>query len=112
VVESPVYDCKACEKVPCIDATAVLGDDGGVTIFAVNRSMTDDIVLTADLRAFGELKMIEHIQLHHDDVKAVNTEECPQKVYPVMKPNVQPDAGHLEVQLDALSWNVIRLGRK
>ena len=112
VVESPVYDCKSYEKVPCIDATAVLGDDGSLTIFAVNRSTTDGITLTADLRAFGELKMTEHIELHHDDVKAVNTEEHPQEVYPVVKPNVQLEGGRLEVRLEALSWNVIRLGKK
>ena len=109
VVESPVYDCKSYEKVPCIDAAAVMNDDGGVTIFAVNRSMTDDIMLTADLRAFGKLELVEHIQLHHDDVTAVNTEENPHEVHPVMKPRGQVDGGGLEVRLDALSWNVIRL---
>ena len=109
VVESPVYDCKNYEKVPCIDATAVLNDDGGVTIFAVNRSMDDDILLEADLRAFGGLAVEEHIVLHHDDVKAVNTENTPMNVAPVSVRNPECEKGSLCVRLPALSWNVIRL---
>jgi len=109
VVESPVYDCRLYEKVPCIDATAVLSDEGGVTIFAVNRSMTEDILLEADLRAFAELQMTEHIVLHHDDVKAVNTEADPEQVYPVSVPCTSMEGGRLAVALKALSWNVIRL---
>jgi len=110
VVDSPVYDCASYEKVPCIDAAAVLGDDGGVTIFAVNRSMTDDILLSVDLRAFGELRLKEHIELHHADVKATNTEANPNEVKPFQNASGRMDDGKLEVKLDKLSWNVIRLG--
>lgn len=110
VVDSPAYDCASYEKVPCIDAAAVLGDDGGVTIFAVNRSMTDDILLSVDLRAFGELRLKEHIELHHADVKAVNTEINPNEVKPFQNTSGRMDGGKLEVKLDKLSWNVIRLG--
>ena len=109
VISSPVYDCADYEKVPLVDATATLDDDGNLTIFAVNRDMKEDILLEGDLRAFGDLKVQEHIVLHHDDVKAVNTEEKPDEVVPV---TVQPEAldnGRLGIRLPALSWNVIRL---
>ena len=109
VISSPTYDCKDYEKVPLMDAAATMGDDGSVTIFAVNRSMDEDISLTCDLRAFGELKPIEHIVLHHDDVKAVNTETDPEQVKPVKGRNGKIDGGKMNVKLPALSWNVIRL---
>ena len=106
---SPAYDCADYTDVPYIDATAALDDDGSVTIFAVNRSMEEDILLEADLRAFGELRMGGHILLHHDDVKAVNSEENPQNVAPVQGKGGTLEGGRLSVRLPRLSWNVLRL---
>ena len=111
VISSPVYDCQDYEKVPLADAAATMGDDGSVTIFAVNRDLKEDIALECDLRAFGDLKPVEHIVLHHDDVKAVNTEEHPDTVSPVNGSKAEMDGGRMTVKLPALSWNVIRLAR-
>jgi len=110
VVESPVYDCSQYEKVPYVEPAAVLHDDGGVTIFAVNRSR-EDALLQTDLRAFGSLRPSEHIVLHHDDVKAANTEQAPHNVHPVSVLAGTLDGGRMETCLKALSWNVIRLGK-
>ena len=112
IVESPTYDCSDYTDVPLLDATAVLGDDGSVTLFAVNRDMKEDIELTCDLRAFGKLANAEHILLHHDDVKAVNTESNPDNVLPVKGRHGKMDDGRLTVTIPALSWNVIRLTRE
>ena len=109
ILSSPVYDCRDYENVPLVDAAATLGDDGSVTIFAVNRDLKDDITLECDLRAFGDLTPEEHIVLHHDDVKAVNTEDHPDEVAPVKGRKAKVDAGRMTVKLPALSWNVIRL---
>ncbi len=111
VLHSPLYDCSDYTDVPLVDATATMADDGSVTIFAVNRDLKEDIALEADLRAFGELKVLEHIVLHHDDVKAVNTEENPDNVTPHAGKGGQLDGGHLNMVLPSLSWNVIRLGK-
>ncbi len=56
VINSPTYDCKDFEYVPLLDATAVLGEDGSLAVFAVNRSLQEDMELTCDLRAFRDLK--------------------------------------------------------
>ncbi len=109
ILQSPVYDCKDYEGVPLVDAVATMAEDGAVTIFAVNRDMKEDIRLDCDLRAFGALKVKEHIVLHHDDVKAVNTEENPDNVTPCLETGACCDGGTLTVRLPALSWNVIRL---
>ncbi len=109
IVKSPTYDCADYDQVPVVDATATVSDEGDVTIFAVNRDMAEDACFTCDLRAFGDLKLAEHIELHHDDVKAVNTEENPDNVAPVVKHDGKLDGGRLEIPLRSLSWNVIRL---
>ena len=111
VVSSPTYDCSDYERVPLVDAAATLAEDGSVTIFAVNRDMAEAIELACDLRAFGALRVVEHIVLHHDDVKAVNTEENPDRVAPVKGAGGVLDGGRLNVVLPGLSWNVIRLAR-
>ena len=111
VVDSPVYDCSDYDAVPLVDATATLADDGSITLFAVNRDLNEDIELSADLRAFGDLRVAEHIVLHHDDLKAVNTEDAPDTVSPAQGAPGTLDGGRLSVVLPRLSWNVIRLVR-
>ena len=108
IVSSPVYDCREYEDVPILDTVAVQADDGSLTVFCVNRDLKEDCAVSIDLRAFGDLKMTEHIVLHHDDVNAINTEEKPDEVVPVSAAPVQPDGGRVEVVLPALSWNVLR----
>ena len=108
IVNTPVYDCKDFEGVPYIDATATQDEDGTVTVFCVNRDMNEDYALNIDLRSFGDLTIKEHILLHHDDVKAVNTEDQPDTVIPSAGPGGKIDAGKAEIIIPALSWNVIR----
>ena len=108
IVDSPTYDCKDYTDVPLLDATATLGDDGSLTIFAVNRDLAEDIELSVDLRAFGKLKKAEHLVLHHDDVKAVNTEDQPDNVAPAKGKHGKLDDGKFTIRVPALSWNVIR----
>ena len=108
LVSSPVYDCKDFEGVPLVDAAATLGEDGSLTVFAINRGMDEDIELSMDLRAFGSLKAAEHIVLHHDDVKAVNTEANPDNVKPAPGAPAAVDGGRASVILPALSWNVLK----
>ena len=108
LVNSPVYDCRDYDAVPLIDSTAVMGDDGSVTVFCVNRDTAEDCELSIDLRTFDKLRFAEHIVLHHDDVKAVNTEEHPDNVAPAAGAPASVDGGRASVVVPALSWNVIR----
>ena len=108
LTQSPVYDCRDYEGVPFIDASAVLGEQGEVTLFVVNRDMEEDCLLELDLRAFGELKPGEHWVLHHSDTRAVNTESDPFQVAPVLTEAPVPQGGRVEVPVPALSWNVVR----
>ena len=108
VVQSPVYDCSDYEGVPTIDTAATLSDDGSVTVFCVNRDLSEPCLLDLDLRSFGDLRMTDHIVLHHDDVKAINTEENPFNVAPATLPLTELDAGCGQIPIPPLSWNVLR----
>ena len=111
LVRTPVYDCSDYEGVPLIDATATLGEDGNVTVFCVNRDMTEDFELEIDLRSFGDLSFAGHILLHHDDVKAVNTEAKPTNVAPCAGPGGTIENGKATLHIPALSWNVLRFAK-
>ncbi len=108
LTDSPVYSCSDYDNVPYIDAVATMDKDGNVTLFAVNRDMKEDFELEIDLRAFGDLKIEEHILMHNDDVKAVNNEENPENVVPGKGPGGSISDGKATVKLPSLSWNVIR----
>ena len=108
LVSCPCYDCRDYERVPVVDAAATLDDFGELALFAVNRDLNEDVELSCDLRAFGALEPIGHIVLHHDDVKAANTEKNPNEVRPVRGPVPRLDGGRATVRLPAASWNVVR----
>ncbi len=99
------FDTAHYNDVPVVDAAAVLGDDGSVNIFAVNRDLKEGAEMDLDLREFGVLKCAFHSVLHHDDVKAINSEADPDRVKPVTGKLVLEDR---KVILPAASWNVIR----
>ncbi|MBO4836329.1 MAG: alpha-N-arabinofuranosidase [Clostridia bacterium] len=106
----PVISCDRTDTshysdVPVVDAAAVLRDDGSLVIFAVNRDPESPAELNCDLRSFGAFAGASHSVLHHDDMKAVNTEAAPDTVKPF---SVPISAGDSTVILPAASWNVIR----
>ena len=108
LVSSPSYACKDYEEVPYIDAIATLAEDGSLTVFCVNKDMEEEFELDIDLRSFGNLMFEEHIVLHHDDVKAINTEMHPDNVVPCAGPGGSVDGDKATMKIPALSWNVIR----
>jgi alpha-N-arabinofuranosidase len=108
VINTPRYSSTEFDDVPLVDAAAVLGDDGSLSIFALNRSPGSDISLACDLRAFGDIRFKEHILLHHEDVKAVNSEHAPNQVHPVIHHACESEDGKFTIPLPALSWNVLR----
>lgn len=99
------HDTKHFNDVPTMDAAATMDDEGNVTIFAVNRDLTEPMTLDLDMRSFGDMKMAMHTVLHHDDMKAENTEAHPDTVKPITVPCAK--AGE-PIVLPAASWNVIR----
>ena len=93
-----------------LEICAVLSEDGGtVTVFAVTRSMEEDIAFVCDLSAFGAVCVKEQIVMNSDDVMAINTADAPHDVAPHNGGDAAGKNGVLHATLEKHSWNVIRI---
>ena len=81
---------------------------GNVSVLALNRA-PEAMQLSVELRGFGPLELAESQQLHHDDLKAVNTKDAPRTVWPVVHEGCAVSERGLEASLKPLSWNVFAL---
>lgn len=99
------YDAGDFKAVPYIDSIAVKNDDGNLVVFAVNRNMKESLTVDFNFEGFDGLKLIEHVALENDDMKAVNTEESPDTVKPINK-----TLGD-KIVLAPHSWNMLRFGK-
>ncbi|MGO4374713.1 alpha-L-arabinofuranosidase C-terminal domain-containing protein, partial [Paenibacillus sp. MCAF20] len=111
LVKSPKHDTKQYTDVPYLESVAVHNEEKNeVTIFAVNRHLSESLSFEIDLRSFGAFQLIEHIVLENDDLKASNTAANPDNVKPHTAGNATiTDNGKIEAQLAKASWNVIRI---
>ncbi|GGH85898.1 alpha-N-arabinofuranosidase [Pullulanibacillus pueri] len=111
VISSPVYDAKTFTEVPFLESTSVYDEENGtLTIFAVNRSQDDNLLLETDIRSFEDYKVVEHIVLENSDIKATNQEHH-HNVTPHYRGGSTIEEGYLTAELPRLSWNVIRLAK-
>ena len=112
VLSSSKHDTKEYTDVTDVDSVAVWNEEKDeVTIFAVNRDLSDGITLTCDIGNFEGYQLIEHIVLECDDLKAVNSAAA-EKVAPKLSDETKVDGRTVTSNLHKASWNVIRLGRR
>ena len=95
-----------------MESVAVYNEEADeVTIFAVNRNLEEDVELSTDVRSFEGYRILEHIVLENEDLKAVNDLGM-EKVAPANADNRSSlDDGVMTSVLKKASWNVIRLGK-
>ena len=109
VLTSTKHDTIDFTDVTDIESIAVWNDEKDeVTVFAVNRSLTDDIVLDLDLRSFGDYRLAEHIVLENPDMKAVNTAEHSAVTPKLHTDRTEKDGNLYKANLTKTSWNVLR----
>ncbi|MDO4295651.1 MAG: alpha-L-arabinofuranosidase C-terminal domain-containing protein, partial [bacterium] len=110
LVDSPLYSTRCCGDTPYLDAVLVQNEEeGSLTLFAVNKDLTEDMEVSCDLRQFVSYAVDSHLVLTHEDMKACNTEEAPNTVVPHNKGQSRMEDGILHAVLGKHSWNVIRL---
>jgi alpha-N-arabinofuranosidase len=110
LLSSPTYATERYGEVPVLHATATYDDEtGDVCVFAVNRSTSEPLPLTADLRGFGAVQVAEHSVLADDDLHARNTADRPDRVVPRRGQGARLEGGRISVDLPPASWNVLRL---
>ncbi len=110
LVECPTFNTNAHGDIPVVQSVATYNkEDNTISIFALNCDMEEDAELNANLRSFGDVKIIEHVVLDGPDLFAVNSFEEPEKVKPHNVEVSQEASSDIKIILPKLSWNMIRL---
>jgi alpha-N-arabinofuranosidase len=108
LLRSPAGETGAFGDVP-VDAVAVASDEGGVTLFAVNRDQATPVALDVDVRSLPSLSAASHVAISGEDPDAVNTLSSPDRMVLKTPGDLELDGGRLQAVLPPLSWNMIRL---
>ena len=96
--------------VPYLKLAAVHDAAGGtLTLFALNRSLTEAMPLDVRTAGFPGLAVAQALTLQNADLKAANTKADPDRVKPLAVQNVAIAPGGLAATLPQASWSVIRL---
>ncbi|MFC6882526.1 alpha-N-arabinofuranosidase [Actinomadura yumaensis] len=105
-----LYDTTEHGEVPLVDVVATHdAETGDVTVFAMNRHVSEPALLDIDLRAFGDLVVAEHLYLGGDELDAANSIETPERIAPSRGGGHDTDGRRLRASLPPVSWNMLRL---
>ncbi len=111
-IDVPTYETAKFGPVPMADAVATFDEESGeIAVFAVNRSITDQVLLEVDLSGFGSLRVDGATSLSNPDHTWAATVDDDASVAPVTRADVQITDGVLRLPADPVSWNVVRLVR-
>jgi alpha-N-arabinofuranosidase len=112
-ISSPSHDTARFGDVASIDAIVTHDEAAGeLAVFAVNRSTTDAIDVTIDLRGVGEVSLIGATELANPDPYLKATLQNADSVVPVANPTASLDGQQLTVRLAPVSWNVVRVSTR
>ena len=104
-IESEGYKSKEGWDVPYLHSSVVYNEEKDeVIVFAVNRSLTDQMELSLTLENFDGYTLKEHIELYADDLNVENTVDF-EKVKP-SKRSIEDKTG---ATLKKHSWNMLVL---
>ncbi len=108
-IKAPTFESRYGDS-SYLDAVVIENDaEDLLTIFAVNKDLTDELELACDFRQYEGYVLAKHTILRHDDLKAVNTEAAPATVAPTAGKNVTFENGRLAGILPSQSFHMIQL---
>ncbi|MFD6138804.1 alpha-N-arabinofuranosidase [Promicromonospora sp. NPDC060271] len=111
-VDAPAQETAKFGPVPVLDAVATHDPEtGGVVVFAVNRSLADDVALGVDLRGFPGLRVAEALTLSNPDHTWSATADDATSVLPRTNTSAKVADDHAHVDLPPVSWSMLRLER-
>ena len=112
-VRAPTYPTEKYGEAPIVHAVATHDEERGeVTVFAVNRREFEPVELSVAHQGFSRYRVVEHLELADDDIRAANTDAEPDRVRPVRVSAPENSGDTVRVRLRPISWNVIRLARR
>jgi len=104
VEECETYTTREGREVAYLKASVIdNAEKRELIVYAVNRSLDEDMELELNLENYADCRMTEHVELYTEDLKAINdkdTERVAPKSVPV------PENG--TIQLKKHSWNMLR----
>jgi alpha-N-arabinofuranosidase len=98
--------------VPYLKLAAVHAEGGRLALFALNRSLDQELTLDVTIKGFSALVVEGALALCDPDLEAVNTKDQPERIKPAPLERVSLDGQRLHATLAPASWNLIRLGSK
>ena len=102
-VECGSYQAGKYGETSYLESIAVANEQAReIVVFAVNRSLTEEMELEIQVTGYGDLENVSHRVLFCEDLKAVNTADAPDTVVPGELPLTEATV------LPKHSWNVIR----
>ena len=107
VVVAPTAESRYGET-PLLHSSVVFDEEKKqVNVFCLNLS-DDEMELDLDMRSFGKLSMIEHLELSGPDLNAVNTFDQPDTVTMKAVENLSGSFEACKMVLPKYSWHVLR----
>lgn len=109
-IDGPTYATAVHGEAPLVDS--VMTHDGdSVSVFLVNRSLTEPVDLTIDLTEFQVTSLAEAVTLHDDDVYAKNSIDDQERVG--LKPlhGAELVDGVVTLRLPPVSWSAVAAHR-
>jgi alpha-L-arabinofuranosidase len=94
---------------PYLKTSIVANEDGGLSIFALNRHLTEPLQLSLEARGSGKLVLESAETMHDADLHAVNSKDAPMRIAPKVLKAVRLSGETLTAELPSASWTVIRL---
>ena len=119
-IDSPTYDATYFDPrgeqdlyfpvtAPYLKLAAVQGNNNTITLFALNRHLTEPMPLAVVLNGFATTSVRAARTLHHPDLRAANTCDSPETVRPAALADVSIGGNIMRAELPPASWNVVRL---
>jgi alpha-L-arabinofuranosidase len=99
-------------KVPYLKLSAVANEGGGLSLFLLNRHLSESMSIDALARGFKSLAVAGAETLHHADLEAVNTKHAPDNVSPRKLAEVSVAGDRVRATLPPASWTVVTLAPK
>jgi len=108
--QAETYETVKYGAVPVVDAVATHdADSRELVLFLVNRSMSASTPVEADLRAFGDTRLLEAVELSNPDHTWQATAADATSVLPRTLVDASLDSGRLSLCLPPVSWAMIRI---
>ncbi len=96
-------------NVSYLKMAAVATEDGGLSLFLLNRDLKQEMEVSVEARSFGRLMVSERLELRHDDLNATQWQGCAGQDQAGPLQSVTFEGGRLQATLKPASWNVIHL---